>query len=136
MMLSAFIALEMKNPDSKYKEFLETWPSSSDEFPVMYSQDQLDLLKGTTLEAFTQQRISQFKSEYNIITSELPDLKITERDYFSLVNLIYSRVFQQGSQIALVPIADMCNCQQPCNTKWGFNEHGFFLKSIEDIPRG
>jgi hypothetical protein len=58
-------------------------------------------------------------------------------EYMSLVNLIYSRVFQQNSNyIALVPVADMCNYRYPCNTSWGFNQDGFYLKATEDIKRG
>ena len=53
-----------------------------------------------------------------------------------------SRVFgfsrPQGAGIALVPFADMFNHRLEASLKWGYDmkRAGFFMKSMEDIPRG
>lgn len=65
--MAAYISIEMKNPQSPYRNFLDTWPSSTDEFPIMFDKKRLELLKGTTLERFVEQRTSQLSAEHKIL---------------------------------------------------------------------
>lgn len=52
------------------------------------------MLKGTSIERFVEQRISRLTAEHEILEKAIPSFKMTLKEYLSLVNLIYSRVFQ------------------------------------------
>jgi hypothetical protein len=57
-LLMVFIIAEKKNPDSKYKNFLDTLPLTYDSFPEMFSDEELEWIKGSPLfeEAMTRKK--------------------------------------------------------------------------------
>jgi hypothetical protein len=47
--LAVCLMFEMKNPESKYKPFFELMPANFDDIPVMFTDAEKNLLRGTSL---------------------------------------------------------------------------------------
>jgi hypothetical protein len=44
-----YILLEWKKPDTQFKDFFDTMPKTFDEFPAMFDEKLMDMIKGTNL---------------------------------------------------------------------------------------
>jgi hypothetical protein len=53
----------------------------------------MNLLKGTTLERFVASRSASLSKQYKLLQKAIPDFKVSEEEYYSIVNLVYSRTF-------------------------------------------
>lgn len=115
-----FIVAEKKNPDSKYKNFLDTLPVSYETFPEMYTEEEMEWIKGSPLYRETVARKNYHKESYKQICELCPELKDigSENDFLSARILVKSRVFgievDIKDTIALVPVADMLNHDSKC----------------------
>ena len=47
MALTLWLLHQEKNPDSKFAEFLDIMPKGVSEFPCMFGEDDMELLKGS-----------------------------------------------------------------------------------------
>ena len=47
--MACFYILESSKKDSKFEKFFKIMPSSFEEFPVMYSDEEMDWIKGSNL---------------------------------------------------------------------------------------
>ena len=63
-LIMVFIVAEMKNPNSKFKNFLNTLPKNYDTYPEMYTEEELEWTKGSPLYDETLARKEYHKELY------------------------------------------------------------------------
>lgn len=103
-LLAIFIHLERKNPDSVWKDYLGTWPKSTDEFPEMFNEEQMAEIKGTELEQYVKFGRALKQDQFRGVCEKIPHIKdhITEKEYISTLILMESRTFKhKDGHIAL-----------------------------------
>ena len=59
-----YILLEWKKPDTRFKDFFDTLPKTYDEFPVMFDEKLMDMIKGTNLHKKAADRKKFYKEKY------------------------------------------------------------------------
>ena len=71
------ILTEWKKPEARFKAYFDTMPKSYDEFPVMFDEKMLDLVKGTNLHAKAKSRYNTYKTRYEFLKGLDPEFDFT-----------------------------------------------------------
>ena len=109
-LLSSFLLYEEKNP--KYKYYFDLLPKDFSNFPIFYTNKELEYLKGSPFLSQILEKKEDMKSDYNKICEYLPDFK-----QFSYLKFIEARVRQ---------------------TQWYFDDNlqSFVIQATENIKEG
>ena len=140
-LLTSFLLYEEKNP--KYKYYFDLLPNDFSNFPIFYTQEELDLLKGSPFLKQISTKKDDIKYDYNKLCEHISDF-----NQFSFLKfcqariLISSRIF--GIQMknkktdVLVPFADLLNHKRPKQTQWYYDDsiESFVIQAIENIEEG
>ena len=140
-LLTSFLLYEEKNP--KYKYYFDLLPNDFSNFPIFYTQDELNLLKGSPFLNQISTKKDDIKNDYNKLCEHISDF-----NQFSLLKfcqariLISSRIF--GIQMkdkktdVLVPFADLLNHKRPKQTQWYYDDsiESFVIQATENIEEG
>jgi histone-lysine N-methyltransferase SETD3 len=127
--------LELKKEDKNdYQPYLDILPSSFDEFPHMYTDDELEWLKGSEILKAIEENKKMQREDYDIICNLVEEYKqFNYKDYLDVATTINSRVFSikinEVEHRALVPYADMLNHKVPKMTHWFYSDEkkGFVM---------
>jgi histone-lysine N-methyltransferase SETD3 len=118
---------KINGASSFYQPYYEILPATLRNMPIFWSQEELDLLKGSYLLQQIEDRNEAIAEDYHAICQIAPLSKICTLQEFKWARMcVCSRNF--GLQIdghrtsALVPQADMLNHYRPRETKWTFDE--------------
>ena len=141
--LASYLLQELKKPDSKWKPYFDTLPPSTRNFPVSFTDEEMDLLQGSPFYKQAKKKQSELKDDYALILSVAPEFnRFTLEEFRHIRMLVSSRIF--GIEInniatdTLVPLADMLNHSTNNQTHWGYNElnSGFVIESSTRVKRG
>ena len=120
---------EVRNPDSKWKPYLDILPKDVSNFPLMYTQEEEKYLKGSYLSFIIPEDIKTIENVYKILCHEIEEMRQFEFKEFCAANLLAcSRLFGikiEGAKIedqsSFVPMADMFNHGETFNCAWIFD---------------
>jgi hypothetical protein len=106
---------------------LDILPSSFDEFPHMYSKDELEWLKGSEILKVIQTIKNRYSKDYNNICESLEEYKqFSYKEFLGTITAVSSRNFSikinGATNVALVPYADMLNHRVPKMTHWFYSD--------------
>ena len=137
-LLSSFLLFEEKNP--KWQFYFETFPKNFGNFPIFYTNKELEYLKGSPFLNQVLDKKIDIGIDYNKLCEKIPNFSNFSLEKFCAARvLVSSRVF--GISIkniktdVLVPLADLLNHKRPRETQWYYDDHldAFIIQSLEDI---
>jgi histone-lysine N-methyltransferase SETD3 len=140
-LLSAFLLENLKN--EKWKFYFDLLPKDFSNFPIFYTEKELEYLKGSPFLNQIYEKKVDMKSDYEKICYYIPSFKQYSYQEFSEARmLISSRIF--GISIGeyktdvLAPFADLLNHKRPRQTQWYYDDviNAFVIQAIEDIQEG
>ena len=140
-LLTSFLLYEEKNP--KYKYYFDLLPKDYSNFPIFYTNKELDYLKGSPFLSQILEKKEDMKSDYNKLCEYLPDYK--QFSYLKFCEarvLISSRIFgiaiNDNKTDVLAPFADLLNHKRPRQTQWYYDDNleSFVIQATENIKEG
>ena len=140
-LLSSFLLYEEKNP--KYKYYFDLLPKDFTNFPIFYTNKELDYLKGSPFLSQILEKKEDMKNDYNKLCEYLPDFK--KFSYLKFIEarvLISSRIFgiaiNDNKTDVLAPFADLLNHKRPRQTQWYYDDNlqSFVIQATENIKEG
>ena len=140
-LLSSFLLYEEKNP--KYKYYFDLLPKDYSNFPIFYTNKELDYLKGSPFLSQILEKKEDMKNDYNKLCEYLPDYK--QFSYLKFIEarvLISSRIFgiaiNDNKTDVLAPFADLLNHKRPRQTQWYYDDNleSFVIQATENIKEG
>ncbi len=140
-LLSSFLLSQENNP--KWKFYFDLLPKDFSNFPIFYTEKELEYLKGSPFLNQIYEKKVDMKSDYEKICYYIPSFKQYSYQEFSEARmLISSRIF--GISIGeyktdvLAPFADLLNHKRPRQTQWYYDDviNAFVIQAIEDIQEG
>ena len=141
--LSSYMLQEKLKPDSFWNPYLKILPEKYASFPIFYSDDEKEWLRGSPFLKLVNEKIDDIKEDYNTICNAVPEFSQFSIPEFSKIRMaVSSRIF--GMQIdgvktdGFVPLADMLNHRRPRQTSWNYDQErgGFIIEALENIERG
>lgn len=113
------------DPGHFFQPYYNTFPKKVDNFPVLWNEEQMGWLKGSTAVDIVLQRKQRLKKDYVSLTQLLPDFfkDITFTDFLKVRSIVGSRhvFFPQASLTAMVPFTDMLNHSVPSEIEHMYN---------------
>ena len=111
-LLSSFLLFEEKN--LKYKYYFDLLPKDFKNFPVFYTKEELEYLKGSPFLTQILEKKKDMKNDYNKLCEYLPEYKKFKFNKFKEARvLISSRIFgisiNDNKTDVLAPFADLLN---------------------------
>jgi histone-lysine N-methyltransferase SETD3 len=140
-LLSSFLLYEEKNP--KYKYYFDLLPKDYSNFPIFYTNKELEYLKGSPFLSQILEKKEDMKNDYNKLCEYLPDYK--QFSYLKFIEarvLISSRIFgiaiNDNKTDVLAPFADLLNHKRPRQTQWYYDDNlqSFVIQATENIKEG
>ena len=141
--LTTYILQERRKESTFWKPYLDILPECYDNFPIFYTEDERQWLKGSPFLKQVYEKIADIDEDYATICRAVPEYSQFPVAEFSQVRMaVSSRIF--GMQIdgvktdGFVPYADMLNHRRPRQTSWTYEQsrNGFIIESLEEIKRG
>lgn len=138
--LSAYLA-HLKREGGFWKPYLDMLPQDFSWHPLLFSEDEIDYLKGCSFlpEVLLLRRMLTF--EHQKLLSCMPEKAFTKEEYTWARCICRTRVhfarISGASTSALVPLADMSNhCIDP-NARWDGNSSlGFIYTAARNLDAG
>lgn len=133
----------MERGDTFFQPFYDILPATFDNFPVFWSEEELEFLKGSDLVAQTRARIANIRDDYDAICAKLEGFDRFSFDQFlwcrtAVGSRNFSITVAGQKRTAMVPWADMLNHFRPRETSWTFdNAQGCFtMTSLRTLAKG
>ena len=140
-LLSSFILFEKNNP--KWKFYFDLLPKDFSNFPIFYTDDELQYLKGSPFLNQILDKKSDMKKDYLKLCEYIPLFNQFTFDQFMEARMIISsRIFgisiNNNKTDVLVPYADLLNHKRPRQTQWYYDDkiNSFVIQATEDILIG
>ena len=140
-LLSSFLLFEQNNP--LYKYYFDLLPNDYSNFPIFYTEKELDYLKGSPFLNLITNKKMDMRMDYNKLCEKIENFKNFTFEKFCQARVIVSsRVFgisiNKVKTDALVPFADLLNHRRPRQTQWFYddNKNAFIVQAIEEINPG
>ena len=140
-LLTSFLLYEEKNP--KYKYYFDLLPKDFSNFPIFYTNKELEYLKGSPFLLQILEKKEDMKSDYAKLCEYLPDFRQFSYLKFCQARLlISSRIFgisiNDNKTDVLAPFADLLNHKRPRQTQWYYDDklESFVIQATEDIKEG
>ena len=140
-LLTSFLLTEEKNP--KWKFYFDLLPTDYSNFPIFYTQKELDYLKGSSFLNQIYDKKIDMKLDYEKLCKFIPSFnQFSYKKFCEARMMISSRIF--GIQIkdkktdVLAPFADLLNHKRPRQTQWYYDDilNSFVIQALEDIEQG
>jgi histone-lysine N-methyltransferase SETD3 len=140
-LLSAFLLTEEKS--EKWKFYFDLLPKDFSNFPIFYTEKELEYLKGSPFLNQVLDKKIDMKIDYEKICFYIPSYSLFSYQNFCEARMmISSRIFgiQMGENKTdvLAPFADLLNHKRPRQTQWYYDNmlESFVIQAIEDINEG
>ena len=140
-LLTAFYLYEEKNP--KYKYYFNLFPQDFSNFPIFYTNKELDYLKGSPFLSQILEKKQDMKNDYDKLCEYIPDFsQFSFLKFCQARLLISSRIFgisiNDNKTDVLAPFADLLNHKRPRQTQWYYDDNleSFVIQATEDIKEG
>lgn len=88
MILVAYILTEWKNPESKFKNYFDTMPQTYDEFPICFTDELYELVKGTNLHGMAKRREKEYTEKYEFFQNLIPEFIFSKKYFFAACILV------------------------------------------------
>jgi histone-lysine N-methyltransferase SETD3 len=142
--LMIYLLCDRLSPTSFFKPYYDILPPTLSNMPIFWSNDELQLLKGSYLVEQIRDRIVAIEEDYAAILQVAPELAtIATLDEFKWARMCvcsrnFGLVINGVRTSALVPHADMLNHYRPRETKWTFDNETqcFTITALQDIQAG
>lgn len=138
-LLSAFLLTEEKN--DKWKFYFDLLPKDFSNFPIFYTEKEVDILKGSPVLRQIYEKKKDIKQDYDTICQYIPGFsKFSFLKFCKARMLISSRIFgvtiEDKATDILAPFADLLNHKRPRQTQWYYDDQSsaFIIQATEDIP--
>lgn len=141
--LSTYILQErLKGEESYYFPFIDILPKTFENFPIFFTPEEKEWLKGSPFLDQVEEKIDDIKADYDLICDKVPEYsQFTIIEFSEIRMMVSSRIF--GMNIlgkktdGFVPMADMLNHKRPKQTSWTYSDEksGFVIEALKDIPR-
>ena len=141
--LTTYILQEKKKgEDSEYFPFIDILPKTFENFPIFFTPEEREWLKGSPFLDQVIEKIDDIKADYDLICDKVPEYtQFTLNEFSEIRMMVSSRIF--GMNIngkktdGFVPMADMLNHKRPKQTSWTYSDEkgGFVIEALKDIPR-
>ena len=141
--MALFILDERKKPQDqqKFGPYLDICPTNFDHFPIFFTQEEVELLKGTQFITFLDHMIKEFYGSYHLICKLIPQFgeKYTIIQYLQARLLSLSRSFKvnmEGKNTSnLLPMVDVFNHTCPPQLKLFYDQDKkvVVLEALKDI---
>ncbi len=136
-----YFLFELKKKEkSKDIEYLNCLPKDETCFPIFYSPENKDYLKGSLLIEYSNKNLKKIKNEFELLKNEFPEKfeNVDLKEYLKIRLTFGARIFdtdKSNSIISAVPIADLINFHpEKVNCCWRIDEdNNFSVKAIRDI---
>ena len=137
-----------KEPGSKWKNWIRMLPQDYSEFPLFWSDADIDWLDGSPLKSKIIETNTKLKADYDLIANAMPDFKAqySLQDYLESYACVTSRTFNHDlvkkGTAAFIPVADMINHSPDvanCEYSYGTDNEGrvgFFVRAGRYIRQG
>jgi len=141
-LITIFILVDMKNPDSFYKDYYKVLPTKTNNFPVLWGDDVLGILKGADILYKIYERKQYLISDYKLICHNCPTFKndFSFEQFINIRLLVGSRnfgIFINGVKTSsMIPLGDSFNHGVKPQLTWGFNNDFFEMRSSNIIESG
>lgn len=141
--LTTYILQErLKGEDSPYFPFIDILPKSFENFPIFFTPEEKEWLKGSPFLDQVEEKIEDIKSDYDLICSKVPEYEqFTITEFSEIRMMVSSRIFgmniDKKKTDGFVPMADMLNHKRPKQTSWTYSDekHGFVIEALKEIKR-
>ena len=140
-LLSAFLLTEEKS--EKWKFYFDLLPKDFSNFPIFYTDKELEYLKGSPFLNQVLDKKIDMKIDYEKICFYIPSFsQFSYQKFCEARMMISSRIFgiQMGENKTdvLAPFADLLNHKRPRQTQWYYDNmlESFVIQAIEDINEG
>ena len=140
-LLSSFLLYEENNP--RYKYYFDLFPKNFSNFPVFYTKEELEYLKGSPFLNQILEKKQEMKNDYIKLCEYIPNFKQFKFSKFKEARvLISSRIFgiaiNNNKTDALAPFADLLNHRRPRQTQWYYDDNleSFIIQAIDNIKQG
>lgn len=141
--LTTYILQEKKKgEDSEYFPFIDILPKTFENFPIFFSPEEKEWLKGSPFLEQVEEKIEDIKADFDLICDKVPEYsQFTLTEFSEIRMMVSSRIF--GMNIngkktdGFVPMADMLNHKRPKQTSWTYSDekNGFVIEALREIPR-
>ena len=140
-LLSSFILFEKNNP--KWKFYFDLLPKNLSNFPIFYTDSELQYLNGSPFLNQILDKKSDIKKDYLKLCERIPLFnRFTFHEFMEARMIISSRIFgisiNNSKTDVLVPFADLLNHKRPRQTQWYYDDkiNSFVIQATEDIMMG
>ena len=142
--LSYFLLKEIeKGEKSKWYYYFQFLPKSYLNFPIFYTEKELNILEGTKFKKLINEKKEEIKKGYEILCQKIELFSQYSYDQFCKIRcIISSRLFGliiKGKKNDIIaPFADLLNHKRSRDTKWFFseNENYFGIIALKNINKG
>lgn len=138
-LLGVWLALEVKQPDSPWRAYLDALPVRLDDLPMFRPAEDLALLEGTAAYAFAAEINRDVSDKFDRLS---PDLRagLSLADFAWGRAIVMSRGFYEpgtfDEQMSLLPLVDIFNHGRT-DTSWSYNPlDGLVLRTQRTIEAG
>ena len=142
--LSYFLLKEIeKGEKSKWYYYFQFLPKSYLNFPIFYTEKELNILEGTKFKKLINEKKEEIKKDYKILCQKIELFSQYSFEQFCKIRcIISSRLFGliiKGKKNDIIaPFADLLNHKRSRDTKWFFseNENYFGIIALKNINKG
>ena len=142
--LSYFLLKEIeKGEKSKWYYYFQFLPKSYLNFPIFYTEKELNILEGTKFKKLINEKKEEIKKDYKILCQKIELFSQYSFEQFCKIRcIISSRLFGliiKGKKNDIIaPFADLLNHKRSRDTKWFFseNENFFGIIALKNINKG
>ena len=140
-LLSSFLLFEKNNP--KWKFYFDILPKNFSNFPIFYTNNELNYLKGSPFLNQIIEKKYDIKRDYLKLCERIPFFKnYSFEEFMEARMIISSRIFgisiNNNKTDVLVPYADLLNHKRPRQTQWYYDDkiNSFVIQASTDINKG
>jgi hypothetical protein len=141
--ISVFLLLEKRNPDSKWKHYINVFPRGFNYFPLFYTDEEFKELEGSPIIDKIKNTNVEQKNNFDSMLKVAPELsKFTFQEFKEMMMLVQSRLFgvtlNGKDRECMAPLADMFNHKNQKTAKWEYSDtlNNFIVKATENIKQG
>ena len=142
--LSYFLLKEIeKGEKSKWYYYFKFLPKSYLNFPIFYTEKELNILEGTKFKKLINEKKEEIKKDYEVLCQKIKLFSQYSYEHFCKIRcIISSRLFGliiKGKKNDIIaPFADLLNHKRSRDTKWFFseNENFFGIIALKNINKG
>jgi len=136
-----YMLTTMRDPNHFFQPYYSILPADFNNFPIFWTQEELQWLKGSHLLSQIADRKANIRSDYDNICEAAPEFG----EFVSFERFMWCRtavgsrnfgiVVDQQKRTAMVPYADMLNHFRPRETSWTYDntQQGFTMTSLHKI---